>query len=85
MGGSPTSAPHPPENLEDRSRPRDGFPEVCKARAAEGPPAAAGAAGRGFALEEPPGDKDLLDLAEYRSIPILTAANALQRIDAVKP
>jgi uncharacterized protein len=31
------------------------------------------------------GDKDLLDLARYRGIPILTTAEALQRIDAAKP
>src|SRR4051812_24814776 len=33
MGGSPTSAPHPPENLEDGSRPRDGASGDCKAPA----------------------------------------------------
>jgi putative PIN family toxin of toxin-antitoxin system len=31
------------------------------------------------------GDKDLLDLREYQGIPILTAADALQHINTVKP
>jgi len=31
------------------------------------------------------GDKDLLDLREYQGIPILTTADALQHINAVKP
>ena len=31
------------------------------------------------------GDKDLLDLTEYQSISILTTADALQRINTVKP